>query len=191
MARVFIGIGSNIQPARHIRSGVQALAEEFGRLRLSSVYESRAVGFDGPDFYNLVAEVESDQPVESLHSLCREIETRFGRQPEAQKFSSRTLDLDLLLVGQTVVADDNLNCPQLPRPEIDYNAFVLWPLAELAPHYQHPLHQVSLASLWQRYLQQHGEGLTKSVWPIHFDWGQRSVPEASLNTSSTARSRHF
>lgn len=195
MHRVFIGIGSNIHPAQNIRAGVQELSRIFGALRLSSVYQSRAVGFDGPDFYNLVAEVQSELPVSELYRICREIEIRFGRSGNTRKFSSRTLDLDLLLVGEHIVPEDEPNLPPLPRPEIDFNAFVLWPLAEIAPHVVHPLSKRPLASLWQDYLQQHSSQqqsgrLAQQLWPIQFDWGgENDVSAGSVNTLATACSR--
>ena len=96
MARIYIGVGSNIERERYLRAGVQAMGQVFRQLRCSAVYESRAVGFDGDDFYNLVVEADTDLPLEEVMGLLKGIELAHGRAADARKFSSRTLDLDLL-----------------------------------------------------------------------------------------------
>jgi 2-amino-4-hydroxy-6-hydroxymethyldihydropteridine diphosphokinase len=146
MAQVYVGIGSNVERERSILAGLRALDEHFGPLQCSAVYQSQAVGFDGPDFYNLVALFETPLPLTELIAQIKAIELANGRARHTQKFSSRTLDIDLLLY-------DGLVCDtpcQLPRHEIEFNAFVLRPLAELAGELVHPTTHELLSQMWER-----------------------------------------
>jgi len=86
--------------------------------------------------------------VKAVGKKLRQIELEHGRTREAQKFSARTLDLDLILYGDLVISDGRL---QIPRDEIERYAFVLEPLAEIAPNLTHPLIQKSYAQLWQEF----------------------------------------
>lgn len=151
MPRVFVGIGSNIDREQNILGGVTDLHRRFGELSLSTVYESAAVGFDGSNFYNLVAAFDSEEEVAAITAALHEIEDNHGRTREGPRFSSRTLDIDLLLYGDLVLQQGKL---ELPRDEITKNAFVLRPLAELAPRLQHPLLNKSYAELWDAFDQQ-------------------------------------
>ena len=129
MARIYISIGSNINRSYHIQAAVSALTQHFGPLTLSSVYESEAVGFAGSAFYNMVVAADTSLSIADCVGLFKQIEDSYGRDRSAAKFSGRTLDLDLLTY-------DDVVCQQpveLPRAEITENAFVLWPLAEIAP----------------------------------------------------------
>lgn len=164
MTQVFISIGSNINPEWHIRAGIKRLQEAFAVVNLSSVYESQPVGFAGDNFLNLVAKVETSLSVAELQKLFKRIEDDFGRVRDGIKCSSRLLDLDLLLYGDTVQAASGEFEPQLPREEIEHNAFVLWPLAELAPHLQHPLSGLTYAQMWQAY------DRPQKLWPVEFNW---------------------
>lgn len=146
MARIFIGIGSSINRRENIRQGVLLLKEHFGQLYLSSVFESEAVGFDGGNFYNLVAEFNSELPVKQIISELKKIEVQLGRPKKAIKYAPRTLDLDLLLYDLKIAPELDL-----PRAEIIKNAFVLQPLAELAPTLLHPILAVSYKELWSQY----------------------------------------
>ncbi|RBW42809.1 2-amino-4-hydroxy-6-hydroxymethyldihydropteridine diphosphokinase [Psychromonas sp. B3M02] len=146
MAHIFIGVGSSINRRENIRLGVQALQQTFGELNLSNVYESEAVGFEGGHFYNLVVELTSDLPIEEVIKQLKAIEIQLGRPLKAVKFAPRTLDLDLLLYDDVI--DNSLD---LPRAEITLNAFVLKPLAELAPRLLHPVLQLSYHTLWAQY----------------------------------------
>lgn len=161
MATVFLGVGSNIDREQHILSGVIALAEQFEWRQRSRVFESRAVGFAGSDFYNLVVEVRTDSSIQQVWQYCKDIEERNGRSPNSPKYSPRSLDIDMLLY------DDELNAehPQLPRAEILENAFVLWPLADIAPNRKHPLVHKTYAQLWREYQgQQQLAPLTDERW---------------------------
>lgn len=162
MARIYISIGSNIEAERHLRLAIAALRKHYGDLQLSSVYESEAVGFDGDNFLNMVVGLDTDEEVHSVVQSLRQIEDRHGRIRSGPRFSARTLDLDLLLYDDLVVKEDALD---LPRGEITQNAFVLWPLAEIAPEIMHPVEQQPMAAIWQSFNKE-----SQKLWPITIDW---------------------
>jgi 2-amino-4-hydroxy-6-hydroxymethyldihydropteridine diphosphokinase len=146
MPRAFASIGSNVDRERNVRSAVRRLRERFGELRLSHVYDSDPVGFDGACFYNLVAAFESDWPVERIQTALADIEQERGRVRGTERFGPRTLDLDLLLYGDLVDPARNL-----PRAEILRYAFVLAPLAEIAARECHPVTGETFGELWERF----------------------------------------
>jgi len=162
MTEVYLSIGSNIDRERQLRAARDALTERYGPLVLSSVYETRAVGFDGDDFYNLVVRLETDEPIPRLIEGLRAIETACGRRRGSRRFTPRTMDIDLLLYGDCIVTEDGL---QLPRDEIERYAFVLAPLAEIAGRRRHPVTGRSYAELWAGFT-----GDRAGLRVVDFDW---------------------
>ena len=148
VATIYISLGSNINREENTRAGIKALQQVFGELILSSVYESEAVGFNGDVFYNMVIACEASAPVHETNLILRDIEDAHGRDRSTPKFSSRTLDLDLLLYDELILDENGL---KLPRDEILKNAFVLCPLAEIAPDLKHPEMGISYKELWSRF----------------------------------------
>ncbi|MGZ5055223.1 MAG: 2-amino-4-hydroxy-6-hydroxymethyldihydropteridine diphosphokinase [Methylobacter sp.] len=148
MTRGYISIGSNIDKDKHIPASLSALEQVFNELTVSSIYESEPVGFTGDVFYNLVVGFDSDLEVKAVAKQLRQIELDNGRTPESRKFAARTLDLDLILYGDLIVNDGRL---QIPRDEIEHYAFVLEPLAEIAPNLKHPISHISYAELWDKF----------------------------------------
>ncbi len=146
--RVYIGIGSNIERDANVRATVQTLRKRFGGVILSSVYESRPIGFEGENFYNLVAAFDTDESPEAVVSILHNIERQLGRKRSTSRFAPRTIDLDLLLYGNLVRDDTAL---RVPRPEVTEYACVLRPLAELAPEARHPRNGETFATLWTRF----------------------------------------
>jgi 2-amino-4-hydroxy-6-hydroxymethyldihydropteridine diphosphokinase len=146
--RGYISIGSNIDKEIHIPASLQALKQCFGTLTISRVYESEAVGFAGEVFHNLVVGFDADLDVKAIAKQLRQIELDNGRTHDSQKFSARTLDLDLLLYGDLIINDGRL---QIPRNEIERYAFVLEPLAEIAPTSIHPVSGINYRELWQKF----------------------------------------
>ncbi|MCW4149434.1 2-amino-4-hydroxy-6-hydroxymethyldihydropteridine diphosphokinase [Halomonas sp. 18H] len=163
MSLVSVSIGSNIDRERHVRACLDALAETFGELRISTVYESRPVGFeDGRNFFNLVVLFECDWPVGDLQAWCKRLEFANGRLPDSPKFSPRTLDIDLLDVGGLTGEHDGVS---LPRDEILHHAFVLRPLAELMPEGRHAVNGKRYRELWQQL-----DCDDQPLWPSSFIW---------------------
>lgn len=162
MATVFLSLGSNIDRAHNIRSGLDRLAEIFAGLRLSPVYESEAVGFDGSPFLNLVVAIDTGLPVAQLADQLREIERSHGRVRGEKKFSSRTLDIDILTYDQQSGDVDGV---KLPRGEILKHAFVLKPLADLAPDAVHPALKKSYRELLAE-----TEFPGQVLWTVPFEW---------------------
>lgn len=140
MSMVYLSIGSNIDREASVRKCLSMLTDAFGALECSNVYESAPVGFDGPAFWNLVVAFNCEMTLEALRETLREIEHTCGRVRNAGSMS-RTMDIDLLLYGDAVAES-------VPRDEIERYAFVLRPLAELAPEVRHPLTGVSMRTLW-------------------------------------------
>ena len=147
MTQVFVGIGSNVEPERHVTQAVELLRGGFGPLQLSPFYRNPAVGFEGEDFINGVVAFETSLGVAELDAALDEVELECGRKRGAARFAPRTLDLDLLLYGDLV--DESR---RLPRGEILEYAFVLKPLADLVPDLRHPLSGKTYAALWKKFL---------------------------------------
>lgn len=145
MVRAWLSLGSNIEPERHLRAAAAALRARFGEVHFSPVYRTSAVGFDGPDFLNCAAQLDSDLGPVELDAWLHALEDAHGRRRDGPRFSSRTLDIDLLLHGMAVL--DGPGHLRLPRPELDSQAFVLRPMADLAPHLVHPTRRQSMAAL--------------------------------------------
>ncbi|MCQ3828667.1 2-amino-4-hydroxy-6-hydroxymethyldihydropteridine diphosphokinase [Microbulbifer elongatus] len=162
MAIVYLSLGSNIDREKHLSAGLDALVEAFGDLKMSQVYESEAVGFDGDNFYNLVAAIETDLSVGELAVKLRNIEDANGRLRSGPKFSARTLDIDILTCDDLTGEVDGVT---LPRGEILKNAFVLLPLSELAPDTEHPVERKTYQQLWEAYDQS-----SQKLWPVTFNW---------------------
>ena len=159
----FISIGSNIDKEIHVPSSLNALKKEFGTLLISSLYETEAVGFEGDDFHNLIVQFDSKMEAKEVAKTLRQIELAHGRTRDSRKYAARTLDLDLILYGNQVLSDGRL---QIPRDEIERYAFVLEPLAEIAPDLLHPISQVSYAALWHRFDK---TGLKQTIIPSNFE----------------------
>ena len=158
MATVYVSIGSNIQPEANIRSALNAMRGYFGPLQCSSVYQSAAEGFDGPDFLNLVAYFKTHQsPIEVVNAF-KGIEQQHQRDPDSPGFSNRTLDLDMLLYDDLILSEHGL---ELPRSEIESYAFVLYPLAEIAPDLCHPVTGKSYRMMWEAFAGKRSQPLTK------------------------------
>lgn len=148
MPEIFASLGSNQNREENIRSAVQSLRTIFGTLRLSSVYQNKAVGFDGDDFLNMVVAFNSDMTPQAIQQQFRQIEDEHGRIRHGERFAPRLLDIDLMLYGDLVCDEAGL---KLPRIDIIEYAFVLLPLAELKPEGVHPVLKATYAQMWKNY----------------------------------------
>lgn len=162
MRRAFVSIGSNVERERYVRAAGEALRTAFGSVIFSPVYETGAVGFDGQPFYNLVAGFDTAEPAQVLVEFLKAVESRNGRVRGGARFSDRTLDMDLLLLGEEILEGPGF---QIPRDEILKNAFVLGPLADIAADVVHPGRQRSIGDLWRDF-DLDGQWLR----PVPFDW---------------------
>jgi 2-amino-4-hydroxy-6-hydroxymethyldihydropteridine diphosphokinase len=146
MSKALLSLGSNLEPERHLAAAVAELRARFGAVALSPVYRTPAVGFEGPDFLNLAAIIESDLEPGALDAWLHALEDRHGRRRDVPRFASRTLDVDLVLYDDRVLrGPGNL---ELPRGELAKHAFVLKPCVDLAPEWTHPTLGRTLAELW-------------------------------------------
>ena len=158
MTRVYVGMGSNIDSETNIRDGIHTLQEKFGELTISSVYESEPFGFEGDNFFNLVVGFDTTLSLETVASTLREIEYQYGRKRQEQRFLSRTLDLDLLLFGDLIRHDDDID---LPREDVTAYSFVLCPLAEIAGDLRHLEDGRPYSELWKEFKKD-----SHSIWTI-------------------------
>lgn len=148
MPSAYLSLGSNQDPEKNLASALTALRQRFGDIRVSTAYRFPAVGFDGAAFVNLAVVVDTDLAPQALNDWLHALEDRHGRRRDVPRFSDRTLDIDIVLYGDQVLSGSgNL---QVPRDELRH-AFVLRPLAEIAPDTIVPTDGRSLGELWQRH----------------------------------------
>ena len=140
----YLSLGSNVEPVRNLRAAVASLRERFGEVTVSPVYRTRPVGFEGPDFLNAVARIECDTDPFALHRWLHKLEEEHGRDSRDREYSNRPLDIDIVYFGSLVL---DVGVLQLPRPELRY-AFVLKPMADIAPDFVDPLRDSTMAALW-------------------------------------------
>ena len=147
MTPVYLGLGSNIDAERNIALGLREIEKRFGKPQVSPAYRAPAIGFDGEDFLNLVVRVDCALPALELIDQIEAIHDLAGRQRRADnKWVARSLDIDLLLYGDLVSPERPL---RVPRSDVLEYAFVLKPLADLAPEERHPVTGLSFADHWQ------------------------------------------
>lgn len=145
MGKAYLSLGSNLDAERHLRAAVAALRARFGAVVASPAYRFPAVGFDGPDFLNAAAVVDSDLDPFALNDWLHALEDAHGRDRSGPRYGDRTLDIDIVFYDDRVL--DGPGNLRLPRPELKH-AFVLMPLAEIAPDFVDPASGRSLTQLW-------------------------------------------
>ena len=170
MTAIYLSLGSNVDRHRNITAALDALTDLFGDLKISSVYESKSIGFDGSNFFNLVVGANTTLSIAELSETLKRIEDNNGRKRNGPKFSPRTLDIDILTYGDFVGVENDI---ELPRAEITKNAFVLLPLAEIAPDVLHPQLKKIYSDLWREYDQ-----ASQALWAIGFGWNGKIISQA-------------
>lgn len=161
MPEVFASLGSNRQPESNIISAVAAIRRRFGPLSCSTVYQNKAIGFAGDDFLNMVLSLQTEAAPREVQEIFRQIEGSHGRTRQEKKLAPRTLDIDLILYGDLIIDEGQL---QLPHGDILEYAFVLRPLSEIAPTLLHPCKQQSYRQIWQEYQGNH------ELHPVNLDF---------------------
>ncbi|MBD3826335.1 MULTISPECIES: 2-amino-4-hydroxy-6-hydroxymethyldihydropteridine diphosphokinase [Stenotrophomonas] len=152
MTTALLSLGSNLQPQQHLHAAVEALRARFGDIRVSPAYRTAAVGFDGPAFLNNAVVIETDLPLDALDAWLHALEDAHGRDRSGPRFSDRTLDIDVVFYGDLIV--EGPGHLRIPRPELKH-AFVLKPLADIAPDFIDPVSGLDLATLWRAHAQHH------------------------------------
>jgi 2-amino-4-hydroxy-6-hydroxymethyldihydropteridine diphosphokinase len=142
---VYVAAGSNVEPRKNLTRAVEELARAFPGARFSPWYQNTAAGFSGDDFINLVAGFHTDLPLEGVLAHLHRIETLCGRPRGAPRWAPRSMDLDVLLYGNLVCEEGRV---KLPRPDLLKRAYMLGPLAALAPQVMHPTAGVTIGELW-------------------------------------------
>lgn len=179
MTVIFLGIGSNSDRDQHLQRGLEALQQLLGPLDLSAVFESEAVGVLGRRFYNMVVGADTHLSLVDLNAALKAIEAACGRRDSLSP-GRITLDIDILDYGNLTGVHAGQT---LPRPEVVRNAFVLWPLALLAPNATLPGSSQSYAELWA------GWQGDQQLWPVPFQWKGRALTSPALLEAQALRSR--
>ena len=148
MPDVYVAAGSNVAPEEHLARAVAELSATFPGARFSPWYRNRAVGFAGADFINLVAGFPTALPLEAVVAHLQAIEAHCGRARDAPRWAPRSMDLDVLLYGELVCERPGL---RVPRPDLLQRAYMLGPLAALAPEVVHPTERLTIGELWRRF----------------------------------------
>ncbi len=131
MKGIYLSLGSNIEPEKNIPAAIALLKDTFEVAKISSIYETDPVGPAGPEkFWNLAVEIRTSETLEKLTEKLRRIESRLGRSRGENKFAARTIDLDIL-----------------PQPAYQQQAFIMVPLAEIAPAEKDPETEKSFSDL--------------------------------------------
>ena len=145
MTRVFLGIGTNLgDRERNLQEARAVLSQKLEILRESSIYQTAPWGYlDQPAFLNQVIEAQTDLSSLNLLGFLKDTEKLLGRQANF-RFGPRLIDLDILFYGNRIIQTPRL---QVPHPRLTQRAFVLVPLAEIAPEFVHPQNKQSVAQL--------------------------------------------
>ncbi len=148
MPVAYLGLGSNLDAEQNLRLASRELRNRFSLQRVSRAYRSKALGFDGADFLNAVACIETELTPQELCGELDLIHDLAGRTRRSEKYISRTLDIDLLLYDQLVLNEPPV---RLPRGDVLQYSFVLRPLAEIAPDYRHPVTGKPISDHWREF----------------------------------------
>lgn len=151
MTTVYLGLGSNIDPHYHLTEAIKRLTEKYAVKQVSPWYESAAIGFSGPDFINLVIEISTSESLEDLAEQLRALELECGRPEDAQKNTSRAIDIDILLFGDYV---GTWRGGELPRADVDHYAYALKPLLDIQPQLKDPRTGQPFSERWPALAQQ-------------------------------------
>jgi len=145
MALAALSLGSNQEPERYLSLALATLRTQFEGALISPAWRFPAVGFDGPDFVNVAVVIETEFDPWELSDWLRIQEDLHGRNRSGPRYGNRTLDIDIVLFDERVI--DGPGKLRIPRNELQH-AFVLKPLADIAPRWRHPQSQQTIGALW-------------------------------------------
>ncbi len=143
---VYVAAGSNVAPLENLRRALDVLDRHFAPITVSRAYANAAVGFEGDEFVNLVVGFRTGLTLHQVIERLHEAEAACGRERRAPKWAPRSMDLDILLFGDTVCSEPGLT---LPRPALLERPYMLGPAAEIAPEVVHPVERRTLGELWR------------------------------------------
>jgi 2-amino-4-hydroxy-6-hydroxymethyldihydropteridine diphosphokinase len=146
--RVFVAAGSNVDPEKNLARACGEIKHSWPDARFSRAYRNAAVGFEGPDFINLVMGFTTAQPLASVIARLHQIETQCGRPRYAPKWASRTMDLDVLMFNDLVEKTAEYT---IPRPDLLKRPYMLGPMAEIAAEVVHPTAGKTIGELWREF----------------------------------------
>lgn len=137
MDRIFIGIGSNIEPETNVERALEIISDQFTIVGISTFYQTEPIERpEQENYYNGVIEISADFSPVRLHEILTDIEIDLGRIRTPDKFAPRTIDLDILIYGNIVIENGRI---LIPDPDVLTRSFISHPIAELAPEFQHPI----------------------------------------------------
>lgn len=173
MRTIYVAAGSNVEPLDHLRRALDVLHESYAPLRVSRAYANPAFGFEGDDYVNLVVGFDTDDPIDAVLAVLHAAELACGRERDAPKWAPRSMDLDVLLDG-----DSAAECPGLvvPRPDLLRRPYMLGPAAEIAPGLVHPVAGRTLLELWREMQQRE----SPRMQPVELGW---SPPAGAVDLS--------
>ncbi len=171
MAWAALGLGSNKDAAANLASGLDELLLQFKDLALSSVFRSQAQDKAAPEYLNMAVGIDTDVPLQELMQRLKKVEDKHHRDRSSPHPVHITLDIDLLVYGDKAGTFDGI---LLPRPEILTVAYVLWPLAQMAPKKKHPVLNQTYTELWQAF-----DKAQHSIVSVAFTWHGRTISRPS------------
>ncbi len=160
MGLAYLSLGSNIDAAANLHSAVEALGARFDGAVVSPAYVFPAVGFDGGDFLNAAAIIDTDLDPHALNDWLHALEDAHGRDRSGARYGDRPLDIDIVFFDDLVI--EGPGHLQIPRDELRH-AFVLKPLAEIAPEFIEPRSGKPLRELWHAHPEHDIERVTVAL----------------------------
>ena len=156
MKRCYLNVGSNIKPLVNIGAALEWLRTEFSVRSISRIYQSPAAGFVGADFLNLAVEIQTELSLSELHHCLKGYEFSHGRSLDSEKYSSKSIDMDIVTYGDYVGCYSGI---MLPRLELFYRPYVLKPIVDIAGTDWLPRSRATYAGVLRKRLQAEPEFL--------------------------------
>ncbi len=170
MVWVTLGLGSNLDAESNLHTCLDALLLQFRDMKLSNVFESAAAQSGEGTYLNMAVGFDTDLPLAELQVLLKKLEAKQGRNAEAKAAGKVSLDIDILTYGNQQGTVAGLT---LPRPQVLTDAYVLWPLSQVASQLRYPVTGETYAGLWKAFA-----GDRTAIRPVDFTWHGRRLSSA-------------